>query len=259
MMDLDDNRSSEAWDAEPAQRIRAEALGLGASLVGMASVDALQKTDSNVFTGQQAEWHERNVSVIVIALEHPRTNPELDWWKEGCPGGTEGNQALISIIDRLCEWFAAEQIETKPLPYQALDGGIFLKHAAVMSGLGCMGRNNLLLTPEYGPRIRLRAMLVKKALPGISTTDFDPCRGCSSPCLDACPQQAFSKSERGSTESGIGKTPGRDYVYHKSRCDLQMARDISAAERIVVKGTDTPGKLVRYCRLCELACPVGKH
>jgi epoxyqueuosine reductase QueG len=36
-----------------------------------------------------------------------------------------------------------------------------LKTSAVKSGLGCQGKNTLLLTPKYGPRIRLIAVLTR--------------------------------------------------------------------------------------------------
>jgi len=34
-------------------------------------------------------------------------------------------------------------------------GDVSLRHAAVAAGLGVVGRNNLLVTPEFGPRVRL--------------------------------------------------------------------------------------------------------
>jgi epoxyqueuosine reductase len=37
-----------------------------------------------------------------------------------------------------------------------------------------------------------------------------------------------------------------------------MRRDDEKGEKIVVEGQDEPGKLVKYCRRCELACPIGK-
>ncbi|CAB1081528.1 hypothetical protein D1AOALGA4SA_9178 [Olavius algarvensis Delta 1 endosymbiont] len=38
-------------------------------------------------------------------------------------------------------------------------GGIFFKDSGVLAGLGSIGKNNLLVTPEYGPRIRVWPLL----------------------------------------------------------------------------------------------------
>jgi hypothetical protein len=37
-----------------------------------------------------------------------------------------------------------------------------------------------------------------------------------------------------------------------------MEMDINNCEKIEVKKHDRPGKLIKYCRLCEFTCPVGK-
>jgi hypothetical protein len=55
------------------------------------------------------------------------------------------------------------------------------RHPAVATGLGAFGLNNLLLTPEYGPRVRLESM--------ITTAELVPDPLCERPaCLgaDAC-------------------------------------------------------------------------
>jgi epoxyqueuosine reductase len=39
----------------------------------------------------------------------------------------------------------------RPLPYKVEEGGMFLKDAATLAGLGIIGKNNLLITPEFEP------------------------------------------------------------------------------------------------------------
>jgi len=77
-------------------------------------------------------------------------------------------------------------VPTWPLPYHIENGGIYLKDAAVLAGLGTIGRNNLLITPEFGPRVRLRALLAGVDLPPTGPAGFDPCEGCPAPCLTDC-------------------------------------------------------------------------
>ena len=58
---------------------------------------------------------------------------------------------------------------TLPLPSSNYPGGpkhqVFShRHAAVLAGLGELGLNNLLLTPKYGPRVRLNSIITTAEL-----------------------------------------------------------------------------------------------
>ena len=84
------------------------------------------------------------------------------------------------------------EIAAQPLPYHVEKGGIFLKDAAMLAGLGIIGANNLLITPQFGPRVRLRALFLDCELAApTGPLNFSPCDGCNQPCWEACPQQAF--------------------------------------------------------------------
>ena len=143
----------------------------------------------------------------------------------------------------LAGWLGQELgLKAHILPYHLERGGVFLKDAAVLAGLGIMGRNNLLVTPDYGPRIRLRTMLVEVEVDPPETLDFDPCARCCMPCTRACPREAFA---RGS--------------YHRPSCAEQMKHDEAKKFRVPGAEEDTGQLLcVPYCRACELACPVAR-
>jgi len=97
--------------------------------------------------------------VLVLALVHDEGESELDWW-DG-ERGTPGNRRLESIAKSLRQWLKEDlNSDAHLLPYHVEKGGIFLKDAAVLAGLGTIGMNNLLITPEFGPRVRLRALLL---------------------------------------------------------------------------------------------------
>jgi epoxyqueuosine reductase len=249
----------------------------GASLAGIADVEAVKtspshliygkldeyKTVGNIETGEtnpwKVVWPENAKSVIVIAVVHPKEEPELDWWRDGYTGGTYGNRILISINAKLSKWMEEEKrITSTQLPYHIELGGIFLKDAAVLAGLGCIGKNNMLVTPEYGPRVRLRAMLTDVALHGTGPVDFDPCKECGMPCQRVCPQKAFETNIYSEKQFALSALPARTGVYSRHLCNVQMECDDEKGEKIVVEGKDESRKLVKYCRRCELACPVGK-
>lgn len=175
----------------------------------------------------------RASSLLVLGLHHPETDPSLDYW-EG--GETSGNRRLREITKRLEDWLRDEHdIIARDLPYQVSSGGVFLKDAAILAGLGVMGRSNLLINPEWGPRIRMRAMLLEAELEATSTLrDFNPCSECDDLCRNACPVSAFPED-----------------AYERSACNVRMGRDEERED-------GEQAQTISYCRLCELSCPVGK-
>jgi len=65
-------------------------------------------------------------------------------------------------------------------------GAISLKHAAVLAGLGIIGKNYLLTSPEYGNLIWLSAVLTDAELSPDKKIQYDMCGGCNK-CVEACP------------------------------------------------------------------------
>ncbi len=252
------------------------ALDRGADLAGVARIDDLRESPSHRVFGLlgeysgagskmvlgrvhgQIDWPEKARSVIMIAVRHPEEEPHLDWWRDGLSGGTAGNRLLIDAADELARWLAAEHgIAAGVLPYHIEKGGLFLKDAAVLAGLGCIGRNNLLVTPGYGPRVRLRCLAVDRELESTGPADFDPCVDCAMPCRTACPRKAMARIVRTKEEYSLEELPGREGAYDRDRCEVQMQADVGKHESITRADTGEPGKLVRYCRRCEMACWVG--
>jgi epoxyqueuosine reductase len=167
---------------------------------------------------------------------------------------------LISINDGLSKWLEEKKgIETKKLPYYIEQGGVFLKDAAAMAGLGCIGKNNLFLTPGFGPEVRLRALFTYLKLPSTGPLVFDPCRECDMPCRKVCPQEAFASQKYSQGQMGLAELPGRDGVYDRHLCNAQMEADVAKSERAAAEGGEKASRVVRYCRRCELVCPVGRR
>ncbi len=185
-------------------------------------------------------WSGEAQTVLVLGMVHPEEEPLLDYW-EG--GDTWGNRRLREISEDLKKWLQEElDVAAYPLPYHVEKGGLFLKDAAVLSGIGIIGRSNLLLDPEWGPRIRLRSILMEGCFEPTAPLDaFNPCEKCERYCQQACPTNAFPEGD-----------------YRRSNCRKQINDDF---ENKVPEGKiGENGKrnlVVRYCRACEFACPVG--
>jgi len=235
---------------------------LGASLAGIATIEDLKASpsyevyskkpfykeydpespDYHEFKG--VEWREEHKSVLVWALSHPASEPVLDWWSMKVKGFSPGNGVMRMQSRKLRIWMGEELgIKAFSLPYQIEYGGAFLKDAAHLAGLGVIGKNNLLVTPEFGPRVRLRGIFIEAELEPTGPLDFDPCNGCDMPCHKACPRDAF--------RSGSFGRP-----YCKDENDERYANEEMLDGSIM--GIEEPSMVMKPCRFCELACPVGK-
>lgn len=256
-----------------------KARSLGASLAGIASVGLLKKSPShdiytkiepNLGVGSrdfaegvkpgEVVWPPSAKSALVIALAHKEDDLQLDWWIE-CDDDREshGWRILQEILNDVSEWVKKEfTLTTHPLPYHLEEGGIFYKDAGVLAGLGCIGKNNLLVTPEYGPRVRVWALLFDEELPLTGPVIYDPCDGCDEPCRQACPRNAFDSAAHSPIEMGMVTLPGKNGWYDREMCRPETEKNIENKEFIQLDGHEEPVGAIKFCRLCELSCPVGK-
>ena len=68
------------------------------------------------------------------------------------------------------------------------------KTAAVLAGLGRIGKNGLFLHDAYGPRVRLATILTDMELPCAKTSQEGSCQSCNR-CVNACPAMALTGRE----------------------------------------------------------------
>ena len=85
--------------------------------------------------------------------------------------------------------------EEDPEPRVFLRGSFDLRLAAVKAGLGHIGANNCLITPQYGSRVRLGAVLTEANLEPDPPNQYgvipEFCRECGFRCVEACPANAL--------------------------------------------------------------------
>jgi len=114
---------------------------------------------------------------------------------------------------------------------------------AIDAGLGELGRNGLLITPEYGPRVRLCKVLTDLPLKTDEPIDFGVqafCDVCKK-CAEKCPSKAISKGARSewvddlSSSRGVLKWPINPVKCYKFWC---------------ANGVD--------CAVCVAVCPFNK-
>jgi len=270
---------SQAEKLVVSEQIINRARSLGASLAGIASVELLKKSPSHdiyqkiepnqgvgsrdfaegVKPGEVA-WPPNARSALVIALAHKEDDLQLDWWLEyDDDRESRGCRIIQDILNDVSKWVEKEfDLTTHPLPYHLEKGGIFFKDAGVLAGLGCIGKNNLLVTPEYGPRVRVGSLLFDEGLPSTGPVIYDPCDGCDEPCRQACPRNAFGSTAHSPIEMGMVTLPGRNGSYDRETCRPETEKNLEDKEFIQLDGYKEPIGAIKFCRLCELSCPVGK-
>ena len=270
---------SQAGKSDVSDQIINKAKSLGASLAGIASVDLLKKSPSHdIYTkikpnqgvgsrdfaegvkpGEVA-WPPSTKSALVIALAHKADDLQMDMWIEYDEDReSRGGRILQDILKEMSEWVKKEfTMTTYLLPYHLEKGGIFYKDAGVLAGFGCIGKNNLLVTPEYGPRVRVSALLFDEDLQATGPIIYDPCDGCGEPCRQACPRNAFGHAAHSPIEMGMVTLPGKNGWYDRETCRPETEENIENKEFIKLKGYKEPGGVIKFCRLCELSCTGGQ-
>ena len=122
-----------------------------------------------------------------------------------------------------------------------------LKTAAVKCGLGCQGKNTLLVTPTHGPRVRLVAVLTEAELDADEPYQEDLCKDCER-CVRACPAKAIEPYK---------VKVNRCMVYASENPD---SKDIPVETRSLeqrLTQRPTPNSFFD-CSACLEACPIGK-
>lgn len=112
------------------------------------------------------------------------------------------------------------------------------KFACVNAGLGWIGKNDVLITEKYGPRVRLSAILINHDLPIGNPISESKCPPACNKCVDACPHNALS---------------GHMWNIHTKRSDLINFRLCNQKRSLYLKTHNRKSS----CGLCMVSCPFG--
>jgi epoxyqueuosine reductase QueG len=110
------------------------------------------------------------------------------------------NWLLDQTTTRLTTAIQNAGYEAMPIPasqivdWEAQTAHLSHKMIALRSGIGWIGRNNLLVHPEYGSKIRLATILTDMPIKTDSPVEQD-CGDCKK-CIDVCPVKAIKDSHK---------------------------------------------------------------
>jgi epoxyqueuosine reductase QueG len=179
----------EAAPAEMTEQVKQTAKLFGANLVGICEVNE-QWIYSHNRSGDAVEIPSECTHAIVMAIE-------MD--KEGVATSPEYASAAATGVGYSKMAFAIASLSEflRNLRYKALPMGndtALSIPLAIDAGLGQLGRNGLLITPEHGPRIRLCKVFTDMPLIADQPIDFGLttfCKTCDR-CSTACEADAIS-------------------------------------------------------------------
>jgi reductive dehalogenase len=138
---------------------------------------------------------------------------EMDWQGINQTPGYPASAATALAYSRMAELSASLARYIRALGYPALPCGNDTGQSiplAIDAGLGEIGRNGLLLTPEYGPRQRLCKVFTDLPLQPDKPVDFGQrtfCENCHA-CAGACPADAIPRGDRSVEPTSISNRKG---------------------------------------------------
>jgi reductive dehalogenase len=188
----------------PVLRLFAEKLGLDFVI---ANVNPGEFAKPKYLEDGTLSIPETMKSVIVLAFE-------MDYELLESAPTTRGDAALQKVYSDMAITAASLAVFIRSLGFNAIPCGnntALSVPQAIDAGLGEMGRNGILITPKYGPRVRLAKVITDLPLVHDQPIQFgveEFCKVCKK-CAELCPTKAISFDDEKSYDvPTISANPG---------------------------------------------------
>lgn len=236
------------YEASPevlSRKLKNAAMFLGASLVGITKLDPTWVYSRYMdFTEKRPkEWPKdpaqfKYAVSIAIAMDYEAQRDITSTYASGSTG--LGYSHMVAISSAVAKFI-------RVLGYPAIPVGndtCTNVPIAINAGLGELGRNGLLITPQFGPRVRLCTVLTDMPLAADKPIDFGVktfCRNCGK-CAEMCPSKAIWTGDLTDEVLNMSNRPG----VVRWPLDAEKCFDFWHVNRAA-------------CNACVGSCPFNKH
>ena len=213
----------------------------GASIIGIADITELRRTHG--FNKKELKKYPRAISIGIRLsdeiIEGIAAGPTLEYAQHY----RDANYKLDSLTAPLEQKLKEKGYKARAIPaskrynQRKLADEFPHKTAAILSGLGWIGRSALLISFEHGPRVRFGTVLTDAPLKVDSPQKSSNCKSCRA-CEVACPVNAIT---------------GQDWTFGIERKEIFDAFKCLAYLRIQEKRVGE-----KICGICINVCPFGK-
>ena len=229
---------------ETTETIKAFAMSLGAALVGVADLKLLREVET--VPEDLLDSYKFAVSLAVklptAVFEQIKDAPTPLYAQVYNNANLLLDQIALKLSSHLeGQGYSALPIPASlPLDMERFSSHLSAKAVANAAGLGWQGKSLLIVTPEYGPRVRFATVLTDMPL----TADQPLTNRCGSccECSDACPAAAI-------------RNVNTDFHYssREEALDFQKCADKLVKEFMLLPRVEKP-----ICGFCIKVCPWGR-
>jgi len=274
------------YDLELTEQIKKITTKLGADLVGVADAEKAKGSS-------QGHADPNNIvsdakSVVVFALKYPDSAVESKHEDDLIHANyvkvqQSMNDELMRIAIRITRTLEKLGYDATPIapdiPREETrniwTGVLSLRYIGQLAGLGDIGLSNLLLTPEWGARVQLGAVLSDAPLKPDGPKYADHiCIKCQK-CIEACPTRAFDPENYPPFNYNLNRClwatmgwyrltkvqePPLDWIEAKPNASIMIPKyeEKYPQIRLFESWTNRLGDFPQ-CNVCLEVCPVGKQ
>jgi len=240
--------------------IKRHARELGFTLAGVVSADDAEQIEFPPGRGRKRPSEvypdARSLVVLGIVVADEAQNTSVAIPPSYYPG--QAREQYFNFYYEITEaraWRLAETLRKQYRIRSRPTHRVALKPAASLAGLGHIGRSTLLITPDWGPRVRLVGLLIEEELVPDAPFTRDLCadepRCREKPlCIAACPFRAIAPGD------SLGVPPGTKVAMERCVVHHVADREITKPWERFIRRASERGFV--ECTLCNLACPYGE-
>ncbi len=184
-------------------------------------------------------------SALVFAVPYGEQLSPADYTEEGFERGIQAAKGRLEAVVAEIEQVLQKHLVKYWIPPVAQENETELralfsfKTAAARAGIGWFGKNDVIITERYGPRVRLSAILIDEVFTYGRPITAGWCPDDCTKCIDNCPFKAL-KNRQWTVETD------RSEIIDYQKCNRMRSAFIQKLGR------------KNACGLCMAACPFGK-